>query len=42
LGITPLLDELKAIIEAKLVDETGNLKFGLEPTDGTEDEEAYG
>lgn len=42
LGITPLLAELKAIIEAKLVDETGNLKFGLEPTNGAENEEAYG
>jgi len=29
LGITPLLEELKALIKAKLVDETGNLKFDL-------------
>lgn len=41
LGITPLLEELKALISAKLVDEAGNLRFGLQPTNGEEDENAY-
>ena len=41
LGITPLLNELKALIYTKLVDEAGNLKFGQEPTNGEENEEAY-
>lgn len=31
LGITPLLDELKSIILAKLFDEEGNVTFDLEP-----------
>ena len=42
LGITPLLKRLQALISAKLVDQAGNLKFGLEPTSGEENEEAYG
>ena len=41
LGITPLLNELKALIYAKLVDDAGNLKFGQEPTNGEENIEAY-
>lgn len=41
LGITPLLNELRALVYAKLVDEAGNLKFGQEPTNGEENEEAY-
>lgn len=31
LGITPLLEELKGLITAKLFDETGNVTFDLEP-----------
>lgn len=41
LGITPLLNELRALVYAKLVDEAGNLKFGQEPTNGEENREAY-
>lgn len=41
LGLTPILNELKALIYAKLVDEAGNLKFGQEPTNGEESAEAY-
>lgn len=41
LGITPLLEELRALIYTKAVDDAGNLKFGSEPTDGRLNEEAY-
>ena len=41
LGITPLLNELKALITSRPVDDSGNVRFGLEPTNGEEHEEAY-
>ena len=41
LGITPLLNELKALVYQNLTDEAGNLKFGEEPTNGQENPEAY-
>lgn len=40
LGITPLLEELKALIKVRPV-EQGSVQFGLEPTDGTIDQNAY-
>lgn len=40
LGITPLLERLEALVEAKLVDNAGNLRFGLKPTSCREDPNA--
>lgn len=40
LGITPLLERLEALVEAKLVDNAGNLRFGLKPTSYREDPNA--
>lgn len=40
LGITPLLERLEALVKAKLVDEAGNLRFGLKPTSYKEDPNA--
>jgi len=36
-----LLEELKAFILAKFIDEAGNLKYDLKPTSGEEDSGAY-